>query len=172
MEAPLSEHFFTRRMNVLIRPDSFMLYGKLGVEFFSTFEFLYPNMKIRLTLIIASSKFYMFSESPNVSFGIVHCSLYNRHIALRDDRHKNEWTCLHIFPWNTTIWKLWQRFPSLPLDETSSIKEPFLTMLQFVGLLLQWIQTLLPLDRTMKTSSGINSSILDKFEYPEVVSQL
>ena len=33
MEAPLSEPFFTRRMKMLSRPDGFMLYGKLGVDF-------------------------------------------------------------------------------------------------------------------------------------------
>ena len=38
MEAPLSEPFFTSRMKMLSRPDSFMLYGKLGVYFFSTSE--------------------------------------------------------------------------------------------------------------------------------------
>ena len=51
MEAPLSEPFFTRRMKMLIRPDGFMLYGKLGLAFFSTSELLYPNNKIRLRLI-------------------------------------------------------------------------------------------------------------------------
>ena len=40
MEAPLSEPFFTRRMKMLIRPDGFMLYGKLGVNFFSSSELL------------------------------------------------------------------------------------------------------------------------------------
>ena len=35
MEAPLSEPFFTRRMKMLSRPNGFMLYGKLGVDFFS-----------------------------------------------------------------------------------------------------------------------------------------
>ena len=34
MEAPLSEPFFTRRMKMLSRPDGFLLYGKLGVDFF------------------------------------------------------------------------------------------------------------------------------------------
>ena len=53
MEVPLSEPFFTRRMKMLSRPDGFMLYGELGVEFFSTSELLYPNMKIRLRLIRA-----------------------------------------------------------------------------------------------------------------------
>ena len=50
-EAPFSEPFFTRRMTMLGRPDGFMLYGKLWVDFFSTFEWLYPNMKNRLQLI-------------------------------------------------------------------------------------------------------------------------
>ena len=33
MEAPLSEPFFTTRMKLLSRPDGFMLYGKMGVDF-------------------------------------------------------------------------------------------------------------------------------------------
>ena len=40
MEAPLFEPFFTRRMKMLSRPDGFLLYGKLGVDFFSTSELL------------------------------------------------------------------------------------------------------------------------------------
>ena len=53
MEAPLSEPFFTRRTKMLSRPDGFMLYDKLGVDFFSNSEMLYPNMKTRLRLIRA-----------------------------------------------------------------------------------------------------------------------
>ena len=75
MEAPLSQPFFTRRMKMLSRPDGFMLYGKLGVDFFSTSELLYPNMTIRLQLIRARPNFYMVSKNPNVSLGIVDCSL-------------------------------------------------------------------------------------------------
>ena len=88
MEAPLSEPFFTRRMKMLSRPYGFMLYGKLGVDFFSTSELLYPNMKVRLRLIRARPNFYMVSDNPNVSLGIVDCSLYFRRIALKDDYHK------------------------------------------------------------------------------------
>ena len=65
-----------------------MLYDKLGVEFFSTSELLYPNMKIRLRLIRARTNFYMISDNPNVSLGIVDYSLYTRRIALKDDYHK------------------------------------------------------------------------------------
>ena len=48
---PLPDPFFTRRMKLLSRPDGFMLCGKLGIDFFSTPELLYPNMRIRLRLI-------------------------------------------------------------------------------------------------------------------------
>ena len=51
MVAPLSEPFFTMKMNMLSRPDGFMLNGKMGVNFFSTSELLHPIMKIRLRVI-------------------------------------------------------------------------------------------------------------------------
>ena len=73
---------------MLSRPDGFMLYGKLGVGFFSTSELLYRNMKIRLRLMRARPNFYMISPNPNVSLGIVDCSLYTRCFALKDDYHK------------------------------------------------------------------------------------
>ena len=65
-----------------------MLYGKLGIDFVSTSELLYPNMKIRLRLIRARPTFYMTSDNTNVSLGTVDCTLYTRRIALKDDYHK------------------------------------------------------------------------------------
>ena len=65
-----------------------MLYGKLGVDFFSTSELIYPIMKIRLRLIRARPKFYLISDNPNVSLGNVYCSLYTRPMALKNDYHK------------------------------------------------------------------------------------
>ena len=85
---PLLDPFFTRRMKLLSRPDGFKLYGKLAIDFFSTSELLYPNMKIRLRLIRARPIFYMISDNPNVSLGNVGCSIYTRRIALKDDYHK------------------------------------------------------------------------------------
>ena len=85
---PLSDPFFTKRMKLLSRPDGFMLYGKLGIDFFSTSELLYPNTKIRLRLIRARPNFYMIRHNPNVSLGIVDCSLYTRRIAPKDNYHK------------------------------------------------------------------------------------
>ena len=89
----LLDPFLTRRMKLLSRPDGFMLYGKLGIDFFSTSEVLYPNMKITLRLIRARPDFYMISDNPNVSLGIVDCSFYTRRIALRDDYPKKKRTC-------------------------------------------------------------------------------
>ena len=97
MEAPLSEPFFTKRMKMLSRPDG-MLYGKPGVDFFSTSELLYPNMKVRLRLIRARPNFYMISDNPNVSLGIVDCSIYTRRIALKDDYHKKRMNMLAYTP--------------------------------------------------------------------------
>ena len=98
LETPLPDPFFTRRMKLLSRPESFMLYGKLGIDFFSTSELLYPNMKIRLRLIRARPNFYMISDNPNVSLGIVDCSLYTRRIALKDDYHKKRMDMLAYAP--------------------------------------------------------------------------
>ena len=74
-EAPLSEPFFARRMKMLSRPDGFMFYGKLGIDFFDWLYLLYPIMKVWLRLIRALPKFCMISDNPNVSLGIVDCSL-------------------------------------------------------------------------------------------------
>ena len=90
MEAPLYEPFSTRRMTMLSRPDSFMLYGKLGVEFLSTSDLPHPNKKLRLRLIRARPYFYMISDNPNVILGIVHCSPYARRIALTDYYRKKK----------------------------------------------------------------------------------
>ena len=95
---PLPDPFFTKRVKLLSRPDGFMLYGKLGIDFFSTSELLYPNMKIRLRLIRGRPNFYMISDNPNVSLGIVDCSLYTRRIALKDDYHKKRMDMLAYAP--------------------------------------------------------------------------
>ena len=122
-EAPLSEPFFTRRMKMLSRPDGFMLYGKLGVDFLSIYEFQYPKMKIRLRLMRARPNFYMISDNPNVRLGIVDCSLYTPRAALKDDYHRIEWTCWLILLWGSIIWKLLQRLSSFLLDKTSSFNK-------------------------------------------------
>ena len=75
-----------------------MLYGKWGVDLLSTSQLLDPNLKFRLRLITAKSIFYMISDNPNVSLGIVDCSLYTRRIALKDDYHKKRMDMLAYTP--------------------------------------------------------------------------
>ena len=79
---------FTRRTKLYSKPDGLMLNGKLGIDFFTTLELLYPNMKIGMRLIRARPNFYMISENPNVNLGIVDCSLYSRRVMLREHYHK------------------------------------------------------------------------------------
>ena len=95
---PLRYPFFTRRMKLLNIPDGFMLYGKLRIDFFSTSELLYPNIKIRQRLTRARPHFYMISGNPNVSLGIVDCSLYSRRNALKDGYHKKRMDMLAYAP--------------------------------------------------------------------------
>ena len=94
----LLDPFFTKRMKLLSRPDSFMLYGKLGIDFFSTSELLYSNMRIKLRRIRARPNFHMISDNPNVSLGNVGCSLYTRRIALKDDYYKKRIDMLAYAP--------------------------------------------------------------------------
>ena len=55
-------------------------------------------MKVRLRLIRARPSFYMISDNPNVSLGIVDCSLYTRRIALKDDYHKKRMDIIAYTP--------------------------------------------------------------------------
>ena len=75
---------------MLIRPDGSVSYGKLRVDFFSNSEFLHPIMKIQPRLIGARPTFYMIRHNPNVSVGIVFCSLYTRRTALKDAYHMKQ----------------------------------------------------------------------------------
>ena len=168
---PLLDPFFTRRKKLLSRPDCFMLYGKLGIDFLSTSELLYPNMKKRLRLIRARPNFYMISDNPNVSLGIVDCSLYTRRIALKDDYHKKRMDMLAYAPVDYNLLETWQRHSSYLRDKTNSFKKTFSTTLPFVELRSQ-TQTLPSLVLLLKTHSGINNLISNKLEYSEGDSQL
>ena len=103
MAAPLFETFFTNRLKMFRRPDGFMLYGKVAVDFFSTFELLYPILKIWLRLIRARSIFYMISDNLNVSLGNVACSLI---VLLSKVIITKQWSGLHVLWWNSTICRL------------------------------------------------------------------
>ena len=102
-----------------------MLYGKLGVESFSTSELLYPNMKIRLRLITARPDFYMISHNPNVSLGIVDCSLYTRRIALKDDYHRQRMDMLAYTPVEFNYLETLAKTIIIPVRQNQFIQENF-----------------------------------------------
>ena len=120
---PLHDPIFTRRMNLLSRPDGFMLYGKLGIDFFSTSELLYRNMKFRLRLIRARPSFYMISDNPNVSLGIVDCSLYTRRIALKDEYHKKRMDMLAYAPVESNYLETLAKTFIIPARQNQFIQE-------------------------------------------------
>ena len=55
-------------------------------------------MKVRIRLIRARPTFYMINENPNVSLGIVDCSLYTRRVMLKEDYHKKRMSQLAYVP--------------------------------------------------------------------------
>ena len=115
--------FFTRRMKLLSRPDDFMLYGKLGIDFFSTSQLVYPNMKLRLRLIRARPIFYMISDNPIVCLGIVDCSIYTRRIALKDDYYKKRMDMLAYAPVEYNSLEILAKTLILPARQNQFIQE-------------------------------------------------
>ena len=138
-------------MKMLSRPDGFMLLGKLGVDFFSTSELLYPNMKVRLRLIKARPKFYVISDNPKVSLGIVDCSLYTRRIALKDDHHKKRMDMLDYTPVEFNHLETLAKTFIIPARHNQFIQENILNNAPVR------IQTLHLLDLILKNHSGINN---------------
>ena len=126
LEAPLSEPFFTKRIKKISRPDGLLLYGKLGVGFFSTSGLLYPNMKIRLRLIRARAIFYMISDNPSVRFGIVDCSLYTRRFALKHDHHKKRMDMIAYTPVDFNCMETLAKIFSIPSRQNQSLLKIFL----------------------------------------------
>ena len=114
METRLSEPFPTRRMKILGRPDGFMTYGELAVDFSPFLEFLCPNLKLKLRLIGARHNFYMISHNPNVSPGIFDCSLYSRCIVLREYYHKKRIYMLACIPVEFNYMETLAKTPNFP----------------------------------------------------------
>ena len=158
---------FTMRLKMLSRQDPLASCCMVawGVDFFPTSELLYPNMKIRLQVIRVRPT---FQPTPTLIMVllIVHFTLVV--LLSRMIITGNERTCLLALVWSSTTWNFLQRLSS---DKTNSFNKTFSTMLQFVGLLLQWIQTMDSLDLILKIHSGINNLISDKLEYSEEINQ-
>ena len=114
---------FTRRMKLYSRPDDFMLYGKLSIDFLTTSQLLYRNMKVRIRLPRARPNSYMISENPNVSFGIVDCSLYTRRLILSEDYHKKRMSQLAYAPVEYNYMETLAKTSHIPARQNQFIQE-------------------------------------------------
>ena len=104
-------------------------------DFFATSELLYPSKKSRLQLVRARFIFYMISDNPNVSLGIVDCSIYTRPIALKDDYHKKRMDMLAYNPVEFNYLETQAKTFIIPPKQNEFIqKKTFLTTLQFFEL--------------------------------------
>ena len=102
-----------------------MLYVKLGVDIFSTSGLLYPITNIRLRLIRARPIFYMISDNPNFSLGIVDCPLYTRCIALKDGYHKKRMYILAPTPVEFKYLETLAKTFIIPARQNQFIQENF-----------------------------------------------
>ena len=121
----LSDPFFSRRMKRLLRSDGFTLYGILGVDFFTTSELLYPNMKVRIRLIRARPNFHMISDNTNVSLGIVDRTLYTRPLGLKEDYHMKRMDMLAYAPVEYNYMETLAKTFIIPSSKNPFIQEKF-----------------------------------------------
>ena len=158
---------------MLSRPDGFMLYGKLGVDFFSYSELLYPKMKIRLRLIRARPNFHMISDNPNFSLGIVDCSLYTRRIALKDDYHKKRMDMLAHTPVEFNYLEILAKTFIIPARQNQFIQENIFNNAPVLRIAIAMnTNSAFTGSCTENLFSGIINLSSYKLEYSEEVSQL
>ena len=81
----------------------------------------------------------MISDNPNVSLGIVDCSLYTRRIALKDDYHKKRMDMLAYTPVEFNYLETFAKTFIFPARQNQFNQENIFNNapVQFVGLLLQ-----------------------------------
>ena len=115
--------FFTRRIKSYSRPDVFIMYGKLGIDFLTTSEILYSNKKVPIRLIRARPNFYLISENPNVSLGIMDCSLHTRRVMLKKDYHEKKMSQLAYAPVEYSYMETLAKTFILPARQNQFIQE-------------------------------------------------
>ena len=136
-----------------------MLYGKLGIDFLTTPELLYPNMKVRIRLNRARPNFYLISENPNVSLGIVDCSLYTRRVMLKEDHHRKRRSHLAYAPVEYNYMETLAKTYIIPARQSQFIQENVLNNapIRRIAIAMNSNSALpAPLQRIL---SGINSLI-------------
>ena len=80
-------------------------------------------MKIRLRPIRARPNFYVIIDNPNVSLGIVDCSLYTRRIALKDDYHRKRMDMLAYTPVEFNYLEILAKTFIIPARQNQFIQE-------------------------------------------------
>ena len=108
---------------MLIKSDGFTLHGKLGADFFTTSDLLYPKMLVRIRLIRARPIFYMFGDNPIVSVGIVDCSLYTCRIGLKEEYHKIRMDTLAYSPVEYNYMETLAKTFIIPTSQNQIIRE-------------------------------------------------
>ena len=84
------------------KSNGFMLYGKLGVDFFSTSDFLYAKMKTRLRPIRARPNSYMISDKVKLVLELL-TVLFTLVVLISNVIITgNERTCLLTLMWSLT----------------------------------------------------------------------
>ena len=80
-------------------------------------------MNFRLQIIRAKPNFYMIRDNPNLSLGILDCSVYTRCIALKDDYHKKRMDMLAYDPIEYTYLETLAKTFIIPERQNQFIQE-------------------------------------------------
>ena len=168
LEAP----FVSRRMKLYSRPDGIMLYRKLGIDFFTTSELLYPNMKVRIRQIRARPNLYMISENPNVSLGIVEYSLYTQRVMLKEDYQEKRMSQLAYAPVEYNYMETLARTYIIPSRQNQFLQENIFNNAPIRRKAIAMNSNSASLAPLQRTHSGINSLFSEMLQNSEEDSQL
>ena len=127
-------------------------------------------MKIIVELKGAWPIFHIKSDDPKSILGNVDFSFHTGGIVLKDACHKKK---IHMLSSTPVLFNFLQTLPNTFINlaiQSQFFQEKNLIIPYFIGLLLQWIQTLHSLDRTLEVPSSIICWISDKLGYSKVVS--
>ena len=114
----------------------------------------------------------MISDNPNVSHGIVDCSLYTRRIALKDDYHRKRMDMLAYTPVEFNFLETLAKTFIIPARQNQFIQEKIFNNAPVCRIAIAMNANSAFTGYILKIFSGINNLISDKLEYSEEVSQL
>ena len=82
-------------------------------------------MKVRIRLIRLRPNFDMIIEKPNISLGIVDCSLYTRRVMLKEDYHKKRMSQLAYAPFEYNYMETLAKTYIIPALQIQFIQKNF-----------------------------------------------